>query len=241
MALPVERTIGLRHQRACTAAHTGFARLQAARHLTAGDPLERHQDSVHRGLGDFVPIQARLAAGAHREGLRRPYRAGIHLSFGLQHGHAPLALALDDRPVQRRGAAVANDAGVHDQAAHLPPHRLGDRTLQERRDHDIGPPQRDRLLRDSVGDVELDRDLVVARRELDVQPLRQAVIAAGQQQDPHRSAPPRDDPGRQHHHRHADQHEAAARRIEVLQQARPRIADVQAAQQQVERHHQRCP
>ena len=63
------------------------------------------------------------------------------------------------------------------------PHRLGDGALEERRDDEVGAIELDRLRRDRIVDVELDGYLMPAPRQLDIQALRQAVEAVGEEQD----------------------------------------------------------
>ncbi len=63
----------------------------------------------------------------------------------------------------------------------LAPHRLRNRPLEERRDDEFGLKERNRLDGDVVVDVELDGDLVAALRQLDVQPLGEAVEAVGEE------------------------------------------------------------
>ena len=74
-------------------------------------PVVSAQHRARRGFGHFIAIQARLACGPHGEGFGRPDRACIHVPLRLQHGHTPIALVVRDRPVERGGAAVADDAG----------------------------------------------------------------------------------------------------------------------------------
>ena len=54
------------------------------------------------------------------------------------------------------GLEAARRAGMHDQAYVFPPQRLGDRALEEGRDHQVGTVQARRLDAHRVGDVELD-------------------------------------------------------------------------------------
>ncbi|WP_167561390.1 MULTISPECIES: hypothetical protein [unclassified Bradyrhizobium] len=55
---------------------------------------------------------------------------------------------------------------MDDQAAHAAPNVVGNRLLQERRDHKVRPMQRHALARDLGMDVELDRDVVASLPEL---------------------------------------------------------------------------
>ena len=185
VARPVDRAVGLLHRRPQPSAHAGTRVVQRPRPLAAPDAVDRFAHRRQGRLGDLVAVQAAFRGVAHGEGPRRPDVARVHLAVRLEHGDAPLALALLHRPVERRGAAVALDAGVHDEAAMPPPHRLGDRALEEGRDDELGRPERDRLLGDAVVDVELERELVAVARELRPEPLRQAVERVAEEQDAH--------------------------------------------------------
>ncbi len=63
------------------------------------------------------------------------------------------------------------------------PDGFGDRALEERRDDELRPEQRDRFLGDAIVDVEFDRNVVARFAQLDEQPLREAVERMGKQQD----------------------------------------------------------
>ena len=76
---------------------------------------------------------------------------------------------------------------MHDETQVPLPDRFRDRALQERREHEIGPPQLDGLAGHAIVNVELDRELVAVLRELDVQALRQAVERVHEQQDAHQA------------------------------------------------------
>jgi len=155
-----------------------------------GEALDGAQHGARRGFRDFDAVQAGLLRRAHGKGLARPDRAGVHLGFGLQHGDAPFAFAVLDRPVERRRAAVADDAGMHDQAGVPAPDRFWNRAAQIGRDDQIGAEERDGLLGDRVGDVEFDADPVAACRQFAEQALRQAVEGVGQKQDAHPAISP---------------------------------------------------
>ena len=190
VALPVDAALGLRHQRAPATGRgvvgvPGRGRGDGDGLALVAETAHRRNHCARRGFGDLVAVQARLGGPAHRKGLGRPHRAGVHLGLRLQHGDAPFARAFRDRPVEGRRPAVADDARVHDQADGVAPDVLGNRTLQERRDDERGAMQRHRLDRHHVRNIELDRHLVAERREFEVQALREAVEAAGQEQDAH--------------------------------------------------------
>ena len=87
--------------------------------------------------------------------------------------------------IERRGPAVADNAGMHDQANVIAPDALGQRALQERRDDQVRDERFDRLCGHAVGDVVLDRHFVTKLSERDVETLRQAVEAARQEQNAH--------------------------------------------------------
>ena len=151
------------------------------------EALNRPQHGLLRCVGYFVAIEARLRRRTQRKRGACPDGSGIHLRDRLKHGHPPLALAIHDGPVERRRPPVADDAGMHDQADVISPDALGERAPQERRDDQIRNKHFDRLCRHAVGDVVLDRHFVTALRKRDVEPLREAIEAAREEQDAHDS------------------------------------------------------
>ena len=94
-------------------------------------------------------------------------------------------MTVEDRPVERGGAAVAGGAGMHDQAAHGAPDGLRDGAAQERRDHELRPKQAHRFGHAVVVDRELDGEFVAALGQLDINALGQRVEAGGEQQNSH--------------------------------------------------------
>lgn len=184
VGVPGDRAVRLLHERPRAAACLRES-AQRRRLLAAPDLRERGEQRTHGGGRDLAAIQAALGGVAHRERHARPHVARVELAVGLEHGDAPLALAVHHRPVERRGAAIADDARVYDEAAHTPPHGLRNAALEERRDDEIGLPQRDRFLRHAVGDVELDGDVVPRGNELAVTALREAVEGMAEQEDLH--------------------------------------------------------
>ncbi len=182
---PVDGPIGLSHRRPGA---TPRRRLQRCRGLglcarcqaRQGQPQHRHG-----GLGDFVPVQAALGGLAHRKAHAGPHLAAVEIAVGLDGRHAPLGFAIQDGPVQRRGPAVARDAGVDNDAAVVLPHRVGDAALEEGSDDELGPPKGHGFFGDVVVDVELDRDLMSVLRQLAVEALRQAVEGVREEQDAH--------------------------------------------------------
>ena len=145
--------------------------------IAGGETLDRLQHGAHRRFGDFVAVERALARRAHGKFRRRPDRAGVHFRLGLQHGDAPARLAALDRPVERSRAAVAGNAGMDDEAGHNRPHRLGNRPLQEGRQHQVGAEAGNSLFRYRIGDVQLDADGVSTGGEFAEQSLGQAVEA----------------------------------------------------------------
>ena len=187
VASPVDRAFGLAHQRSQRAARIGQVPRRSGL-LIALDAREGSVHRCHRGLGDFVAVEAALAGFAHVELEARPDVARVHLGIRLQDRHAPAGRVLLHGPVERRGAAVADDARMHDEATHRAPHRLGDGALQERSDDHVGRPAPHGVVRHSVVDVEFERDLVPPVCEIDPESLSQAVEGMRQQQDAHRRA-----------------------------------------------------
>ena len=145
--------------------------------------LRQALGSLQRRLRHLAPVQVALGGGAHVERRVGPDRAGVELTVGLQHGHAPVRLAVAHRPVQRARPLVAGRAGVHHETGHALPDRGRDAALEERRQHQVGPGHRHRLFGHAVGDVQLDTELVAARAQLGVQALAEAVEAVAEQQD----------------------------------------------------------
>ena len=185
VADPVDRPPRLPQQRALPAADRRIGIIERLRRLTATDALQRGPDRRDGRFGDFVAINAALRRGAHREADLGPHVAGVHLAVGLQRGHAPLGLAVHDRPVERRGSSIPPDPRVDHDAALPFPHRIGNPSLEERRDDELRPPQRDRLFGDAIVHVELDRDVVPGGRQIDVQPLGEAVERVREEEDAH--------------------------------------------------------
>ena len=178
VARPVDAALVLLHERALGAMHTRIRIVERHRREVAlRKLLHRLQHRGGGGLGHLVAVEAALSRRAHGKSPRRPDVAAVHDSVGLQHGDAPLRFVVHDRPVERRGATVADDARVHHQTDLFAPHRLGNGPLEEGRDDEIGPEQRDRLDGDVVVDVEFDGHLVAARAQLDAQALGEAVEA----------------------------------------------------------------
>ena len=137
-ALPVDRAVGLPHQRP----QRGRGRL-GARHRVRPRACRQPREAssvdrgAHRRLGDFVAVEAALGCVAHRKVDRRPDSPASISPFASQRGDAPCRLAVHDRPVERRRPAVAANARMDDDAAVLPPDRFGNCALEERRDDEL--------------------------------------------------------------------------------------------------------
>jgi hypothetical protein len=100
---------------------------------------ERRTHGNDGAFGDFIPIEATFADATHWKRCAGPDRPGVELRFGLEDGDAPGGEAAQDRPVERRWAAIAGRAGMHDQA-HLPlPDGGRNSPLQKRRKNQIRP------------------------------------------------------------------------------------------------------
>ena len=112
----------------------GRRRLRLARR----EPRQRFEHARQRRVGDLAAVEARLGRLAHREFAPRPHRAGVHLAARLDQRHAPVRLAFEDRPIERRRPLVAAHAGVDDERAHGAPDVFRDRALEERREDEVG-------------------------------------------------------------------------------------------------------
>lgn len=133
---PVDRAVVLGHERPRPAKRRRpEATVVAAR--ARGHQPDRLAQRIDRGTPDLVPIEAGLAGIAHREGAAREHLTGVELVVGEQDGHPPLIHAEVDRPVERRGSAVAARTGMHDLAVAATPDRLGDQGLEERADDQL--------------------------------------------------------------------------------------------------------
>src|SRR6202030_865259 len=85
---------------------------------TVGLPHRRGESAAQGGLGDLTTIEAALRGRTGLQGklVRGPDRARIEFVRRLQDRYAPDLLVVGDGPVERGGAPVALDAGVHYQA-----------------------------------------------------------------------------------------------------------------------------
>ena len=194
---PVDGAVGLPHRRAQTAAHIGrhIGQLlwlpSAGPELARFDSGDRLENAAHGSLGDLTTIEAALRGRICLEGklMRGPDRAGIELVRRLQDRYAPALLVVGDGPVERGGAPIALDAGMHDQAEMARPDLLRNGDLQHRRNDQI------RRLAGDSGDHGLvrrrdaDADVVAALAELDPQTLAEAVVGRGQKENSHGFSP----------------------------------------------------
>ena len=144
-------------------------------------------DNVGTGVvaAHLMAVETALARLAHPEGAARPHVAAVDLVARLQHGHAP-AIGLElDRPVERRRAAVAHGAGVHDQAAVPGGDRGRDDRLQHRADDQLGVPAGDGGLHLEGGGDDGDGDLMTQLGEGDLGSLAEAVVGGDEEEDAH--------------------------------------------------------
>ena len=155
----------------------GFSSHLLRREISAEIAVDRSNHRPHRGFGHFVAINRRFQCVPQRKGRRGPDRPGIHLGFGLQDGNAPRRHGLLDGPIERRRAAITDDAGMHDQTNMARPDCFGNRPLEERRQNQIGSKQRHRLFIHRVGNVEFDTDFMAALAQFAKEALGQAVEA----------------------------------------------------------------
>ena len=183
---PVDRALRLPDQRPRA---PGDARIgvveRTRRDVAGGHVADRLHDGVDGRATHLVAVQAALARLAHRERTARPDVAAVHLVRRLQHRDAPAIGADLDRPVERRRAAVADRARVHDQAAVAIGDRGGDDRLEHRADDQLGPVAGDGGLHLEPGRDHRDGDLVALLAERDLRALAQAVVSGDEEQDAH--------------------------------------------------------
>jgi hypothetical protein len=74
---------------------------------------------------------------------------------------------------------------MHDQTNVIAPDALGQRAFQKRRDDQVRRECFNRFLGHAVSDVVLDRHVMAALRQCDVEPLRKTIEAAREKQDTH--------------------------------------------------------
>ncbi len=176
---PVDRADLLGHER------QGLARDPDAHGAGLAAALHRLDDRLDRGAADLVAVEAALARGAGGEAAVGPDLARVEVAVGLEHGHAPALGADLNRPVQRRGPAVASGAGVHHQAAVPGPHRLRDELLEDRADDQVRPVGGDRRLHGHPRFDHRHLDLVSHLGERDPRALAEAVVGGHEEEDAH--------------------------------------------------------
>jgi hypothetical protein len=156
--------------------------LPAARsELARFDPPDRLKHSAQGSLDDRTAIEATLRWGINLKSklVRGPDWARIEFVSRLQNRYAPSLLVVGDGPVERGGAPIALDAGMHDQAEMARPNFLRNGNFQHRRNDQI------RRLAGNSGDHRLarrcdaDADIVAAFDELDPKTLAETVVGRG--------------------------------------------------------------
>ena len=144
---PVDGAVGRAHERPprprATAPRSAPARACSPRANFATASL------TARTAASVTSRRYRLDLGASRIGKAAWAHTGpASISrHGLQHRDAPLGLALQDRPVERRWAAVAGHAGVHHEARHARPERSGIARLRNGAIDEVGLRERHGLAR----------------------------------------------------------------------------------------------
>lgn len=173
---PINRAVSLSHGRPGAAANMAWDR--SRRDLARVDPADSLQYAEHRSFGDLIAIEAALGDRLFwkRKLMRRPDRPRIQFGSGLENRHAPRAFAQQNRPIERRWAAVTGDSGMDHQTDLAAPYCLGNCDLQHRRNDEIG-----HVLGDGSDDVvraadNCDAYAVAAVNQLDRQALTQAVV-----------------------------------------------------------------
>jgi hypothetical protein len=198
---PVDGAVTLPHRRAQTAVQRGrplgrhIGQLlwlpRAGLELPRFDPGDRLEDTSQGGLGDLPTIEAALRGriGRHGKLMRGPNRAPIEFGCRLQDRYAPALLVVGDGPVERGGAPIALDTGMHDQADVARPDLQRNGDLQHRRNDQL------RRLAGDSGDhclarrCDADTDSVATFAELDPQPLAEAVVSRCQKENSHWFSP----------------------------------------------------
>ena len=184
---PVDRAVGLLHQRAQTAGDVRVVVVERRRRVALA-PVVVHGlgDGLDGAATDLMAVEAALADLAGGELARGPDVAGVGLLVGLQEGDPPLVHAELDGPVQRGRTTVALRARVDHEAAVVVPDRLRDERLQERAHDQLGLVRRDRGLHLVALRDNLDLDVVALLGEGDENPLGQTVVGGDEEEDPQR-------------------------------------------------------
>ena len=151
------------------------------------DAFDRLEDAAQRRLGDGAAIEAALRGriGVQGKLVRRPDRPRVELGSRLEDRDAPALLSIGDGPVERGRAAIANDAGVHDQAEIARRDLLGNRDLQHRRDDHVRRVARNRVHHRLARGYDADADFMAAFGQFDKEPLAEAVMRGGQKKNFH--------------------------------------------------------
>lgn len=129
------------HVRLQAANHMALAVIQGHRHEPGDEFFHDFADAGDRRIADAPVVQLGFAQALGQvEFTGGPDRPGIHFLHRLQRGHAPAAEFTGDRPVQRAGATVADDARMNDHHGTLAvaPQLLRYPVFEERADHQIG-------------------------------------------------------------------------------------------------------
>ncbi len=149
--------------------------------FAALDYGDRLFDAGERRAGCFAPIKARFRRGPQVEFAPRPYWTAVQRVRRLDERDAPAPPFFEDDPVERRGAAIAAHAGMHDEAKRARQHVRRNRPFEERGDDEVGLEQIECFAGVCVADVELDRNEVTALTQFDMKSLRQAVERMAEQ------------------------------------------------------------
>src|SRR5208282_3380453 len=159
--------------------------------LTRFDPGDRVKHSAQGGLGDLTTVEAALRGRIflHCKLMRGPNCARIELFSCFQYRHAPTVFAVGNRPVERGGPAVAQDAGMNDQAEMARPNLLRNGDLEHWCNDKI------RRLAGDGGDhclvirCNANADVVATLAKLDPQTLAEAVMGRRQKENSHKLSP----------------------------------------------------
>ena len=137
---PGELPVRLAHRRPQPAAHVGAVVERCGDERRVGRLDQDLVDELDRRVGHRPGVEAALAGRlgrVDRERAAGPDRSGVHLLDGLQRGDTPLALTVEDRPVQRGRSPVTGRPGMDDDRAVGPPDPGRHPLAQERADDQI--------------------------------------------------------------------------------------------------------
>ena len=136
---PTEGAVSLGHVRLQASDDTGLGVIERCRHEAFGEFRHDVTDANHRGVAHQAVVQLRIShLVGHVELTGGPDRPGVHFLHRLQGGDAPTAGLLGDRPIQRTGATVADDARMddHHRAQGMAPQLVRHTVLQKGRSPD---------------------------------------------------------------------------------------------------------